>query len=254
MACAKYENTPTTCNHNYEDGICTICQEVKPSDGLLFELNYDKKSYSIVGIGTCTDTDLIIPSIYNNLPVTTIGSYAFEDCDSLTSITIPSSVTIIDTWAFEDCDSLTSVIFEENSKLTTIGSYAFCYCYSLTDITIPSSVTSIGYAAFVDCESLTSITIPSSVACILSSTFDGCYRLTNITIPRSVTSIGESAFYSCDSLNTVYYTSTKSEWNTISIGTYNSELTDATRYYYSETAPTTKGNYWHYVDGEIVVW
>ena len=206
MACAKYENTSTTCNHNYEYGICTICQEVKSSEGLLFELNYDKKSYNIVGIGTCTDTDIIIPSIYNNLPVTTIGSYAFEDCDSLTSITIPSSVT------------------------------------------------SIGYAAFVDCESLTSITIPSSVACILSSTFDGCYRLTNITIPRSVTSIGESAFYSCDSLNTVYYTSTKSEWNTISIGTYNSELTDATRYYYSETAPTTEGNYWHYVDGEIVVW
>ena len=44
--------------------------------------------------------------------VTGIGSYAFEDCTSLTSVIIPKSVTSIGYNAFYNCDSLTSVTFE----------------------------------------------------------------------------------------------------------------------------------------------
>ena len=65
--------------------------------------------------------------------VTSIGDYAFYECTSLASITIPNSVT-------------------------SIGDYAFWYCYPLTSITIPNSVTSIGRVAFGYCSSLTSVT------------------------------------------------------------------------------------------------
>ena len=98
---------------------------------------------------------------------------------------------------------------------------------------IPASVTSIGAWAFYNCESLTSV-----------------------VIPNSVTSIGEGAFCSCSSLTEVYYKGTADGWKNITIiGSSNNKLTDATRYYYSESEPTSSGNYWHYDEnGNVVVW
>ena len=52
----------------------------------------------------------IVSHTYTNIgkvifdkPITTIGERAFEDCDSLTSVTIPNSVTTIGYWAFSVC-------------------------------------------------------------------------------------------------------------------------------------------------------
>jgi hypothetical protein len=67
--------------------------------------------------------------------VTSIGDYAFYDCDGLTDIAIPDSVTSIGYAAFYDCDNLTSVTFDENSQLTSIGDWAFDGCDKLTSIT-----------------------------------------------------------------------------------------------------------------------
>ena len=132
-----------------------------------------------------------IPSIvtYNDTvySVTSIGEYAFYDCRSLTSITIPNSVTSIGGSAFDGCSGLTSITIP--NSVTEIRSYAFALCHSLTSITIPNSVTSIGYRAFQECSSLTTVTIPNSVTCIGDSAFWDCSSLTSITIPNSVTSI-----------------------------------------------------------------
>ena len=76
--------------------------------------------------------------------------------------------------------------------------------------------------------------------------FSNCTSLTNITIPDSVTSIEYCAFYGCSSLNKIYYKGTAEEWDKIEIYQNNSDLTTATRYYYSETEPTGDGNFWHY--------
>ena len=145
--------------------------------------------------------------------VTRIGDWAFYDCSSLTSVTIPNSVTSIGVAAFYGCSALpvvdnlryadTYLVEAVDRSLSTytikagtkwIGDFAFSSCHALTSITIPNSVTSIGEGAFAWCSALTSITIPNSVTSIGEGAFACCYSLTSITIPNSVTSIGKAAF------------------------------------------------------------
>ena len=133
--------------------------------------------------------------------VTSIGSSAFWNCDSLTSITIPNSVTSIGWYAFYQCSSLSSIVIP--NSVTNIEKEAFYGCSSLSSITIPNSVKTIGDGAFERCKSLTSITIPNSVRYIGKSAFAGCSSLSSITIPNSVTSIGKGAFLGCKSLSSI---------------------------------------------------
>ena len=67
------------------------------------------------------DTDIVIPSIYQGLPVTSIARNAFENCKLLTSVVIPSSVTTMGTSAFGYCTSLKKVVIEKG--LTKISDF-----------------------------------------------------------------------------------------------------------------------------------
>jgi len=138
--------------------------------------------------------------------LTAIPDYAFHECISLTSVTIPDSVTIIDSYAFSGCTSLTSVTIP--NSVTIIDSYAFSGCTSLASVTIPHSVKGIGRAAFARCTGLTGITIPNSVISIVTMAFRECTSLTGITIPNSVTSIEDWAFFGCTGLTSVTFEGT----------------------------------------------
>ena len=63
--------------HDYKNGVCIVCGSRRPSEGLEYSLNSDGNGYTVTGIGTCTDKELIIPSEYNAKPVTSIGGGAF---------------------------------------------------------------------------------------------------------------------------------------------------------------------------------
>ena len=91
--------------------------------------------------------------------------------------------------------------------------------------------------------------------------FYNCSSLESLIIGSGVTTIGDGVIYYYSPFTSLYYSGTAEEWDKIAIGDNNSKLTDAARYYYSETEPALNadetaydGNYWHYVDGEIVIW
>jgi hypothetical protein len=179
---------------------------------------------------------LTIPNMITGLPVTSIGSYAFEYCTNLTSVTIGTNVTSIGDYAFESCRSLTNVAVPKS--VTSIGAGAFESCDNLTEITVdplnlayssldgvlfnksqttliecpggkagsytvPTSVTSIAQSSFNYCYNLTSVTVGTNVTSIGDDAFDSCSSMTNVTVPKSVTSIGTTAFRSCDSLTDI---------------------------------------------------
>ena len=144
--------------------------------------------------------ELVIPDTINNRTVTEIGSSAFASAQ-MSQISIPASVTSIASNAFENCTSLTIVTLSNN--LTSIGSYAFKKCTSLSNISIPNSVTSIGFEAFRNCPNLTDITIPPNVTSIADNTFKDCTGLISVSIPNIVTSIGSSAFENCYNLTNI---------------------------------------------------
>ena len=223
--------------------------------------------------------------------VTDIEKYAFSYC-ALTNIVIPNNLASIKESVFFNCKSLTSVTIP--SSVTSIGDYAFRGCSKLTNVTIPSSVTSIGSSAFNDCSSLkgvyitdiakwcairfgdidanplyyahslylnnelvTELVIPEGVTSIGDYAFTGYTSLMRVTIPSSVISIGSSAFSGCTELSEIFYKGTSDNWYKIEIDNYlsgNDTLSNAIRYYYSETEPTDSGNYWHYVDGVVTKW
>ena len=130
-----------------------------------------------------------------------IGTTAFYNCYSLTSVSIPSGVTSIDSSAFYNCYSLHSVNIP--NTVTSISTSAFNSCYSLHSVSTPNTVTSIESNAFNNCRSLSSANIPNTVTSIGSSTFSGCYSLTSVSIPSGVTTIGSSSFNTCYSLHSL---------------------------------------------------
>ena len=139
--------------------------------------------------------------------MTNIGYWAFEDCTSLTSVTIPDSVTGIGNYAFKGCTSLTNIHVDANNinyksidgnLYSKDGKTLIQYAVGKTDtsFTIPDSVTNIDWYAFYNCTSLT-----------------------NVTIPNSVTNIGDYAFFKCLSLSNITYKGSKEQWKAITKGT-----------------------------------
>ena len=151
---------------------------------------------------------MIISNVYENgqgiitfdKNLTTIESYAFSNCNTLTKILLPNSVNKIENGAFGGCSALISINIPKNVK--KIGNNAFSSCVCLTSINIPEGVIEIGQGAFSGCKSLSNILLPNSLNKIGDDAFFDCRTLSNITIPENVKEIGYGVFYNCSNLST----------------------------------------------------
>ena len=196
------EDSPTTYYALFNSTISTS-QTVR---NLIYTFYNEAKLASVSDTTSTTLSGAFeIPSVVssgeNSYKVYSIDSYAFYNCSSLTSISIPKGVTEIGGSAFRYCSSLTEITIPDG--VTEIEGHVFDNCSKLTSITIPDGVTAIGDFAFTGCSNLTSITIPSTLTSIGERAFSGCRSLTTITIPEGVTSIGSYAFRYCSGLTKI---------------------------------------------------
>ena len=166
-----------------------VADENTNSMGLIGILSSDGSSYTVTGIGTCTDTNLYIYTI-DRRTVVGVGDNAFEGCTQITSVSMSKYVV-------------------------KIGNRAFAGCSELRRVSLSEKTTDIGNGAFYNCNLLTDIKIPEKIKSIEESTFAYCLSLNKINIPVAVKSIGKSAFLNCIALVRVDYDGTLDEWNEI---------------------------------------
>ncbi len=175
-----------------------------------------------------SDTVFIPSSVtYNGstYSVTAIGSYAFRECKSLTSISIPSSVRAIFDHAFQYCEGLTELVIPEG--VDSIGEYAFEGLKNLQSAKLPSSIKTFGRSIFsnstgtvyVKCNipdadwyyscafngsKFSKVVIEDGVESIGKHAFQDCSSITTLTLPSTLKSIGEEAFYNCSGFADIY--------------------------------------------------
>ncbi|MBP5209855.1 MAG: leucine-rich repeat domain-containing protein [Clostridia bacterium] len=135
---------------------------------------------TIMGIGTCSDTDVVVPESIEGAPVTTIAGYAFRNCRRVTSVTLPQTVVRVNEGAFYNCIALSSVRL--NDGLSYLGDSVFFNCAALASVTLPQSVTHLGARAFEACQALTSLHIPAAVAEVGEALFCNCSSLSTLSV------------------------------------------------------------------------
>ena len=218
-------------SHSYQDEICIYCNEPKASEGLYFRSN-GNGTCSLAGIGSCRDTDIVVPATSpSGDRVTAVSDSAFYNCTSLDSIRIPASVTSIGNDAFAYCANLQTVILSNNinawgngvfsgcvslkckqsNGLSYIGSEENPYMVLLTAVDqtkaeyeVNANTVFISDNAFAYCSNAKKIVIGEKVINIGNSAFQSCSSLLYITLPQHLTEINASLFSGCSLLESIH--------------------------------------------------
>ncbi len=167
-----------------------------------------------------------------------IHDYAFQNARYLTSVTFAPGTTLSDNGktfsigasAFYYCESLTSITLPSSTDpdvTYSIGNNAFGYA-GLKEITIPAAVGKFGASVFNRCTDLakisfekganpefgnslfaytaiTSVVLPEGVEALSNYMFQGCNGLTSVTIPATVKTIGIRTFDNCLKLSKITF-------------------------------------------------
>lgn len=174
-----------------------------------------------VASGTCGDNLTWVLDDDGALTISGNGAmddYEYDDMpwynykDSINELIVQEGVTTIGSNAFREFESLANISFGKD--LQSIGEWAFIQCTNLDNVIIPEGVTSIMTRAFKDCSKLTNVTISDSVSFVGGWAFDGTpwlesqgeFAIVNgilieyqgeggdVVIPEGVTYLGDYSF------------------------------------------------------------
>lgn len=141
-----------------------------------------------------------------------IGDYAFQNCNKLTSVSLPASLDFIGDFAFTFNHSLASfTVDNSNSYFSSIDGVLFDKSKSTIiyfpggksiSYKIPETVKTIGLGAFMGNDILSDISI--SAENISQVSFWNCTNLKSVTLSSSIKIIGDASFENCTALNSIY--------------------------------------------------
>lgn len=186
--------------------------ESEGSEGLKYKLSDDQTYYILTGLGFCEDKEVVIPAIYNKLPVKEITGFEDGeevDAEEVTSVTISKYVLKVEITAFDACEKLTDfIVHTDNTKYQAIDGNLYkkkemellVYPNGKTEssFVVPDGVEKIGDSVFANREELTSITLPQTLDKIGNKTFEGCKNLKGMQLPEGLSAIGAWAFSGCE--------------------------------------------------------
>ena len=189
-------------NHVYENKFCTSCGEKEYSEGLEFRLINDDTEYEFIGLGTCADVEVVIPSTYNGKPVTSLAEYSFYYDYKTISVKIPNSVKNIGEHSFRFCFNLEEVWLSDN--LESVGLYIFEDCPKLNYTEVDGlhylgngNNPYIYLMASTLSNQVTSVNLMDGCQIISKYVFHNYKNLKDVTFPKSLTIIQNYAFSGC---------------------------------------------------------
>ena len=168
----------------------------KCGDNLTWAYDETTKTLEISGTGDMYSySDVNFHDVFMRAPWFENGSIK----TNLEKIVVNDGVTSIGKYAFLNCEALKEVRLAES--VDTIWMHAFRGCKSLTQINT-DAVTTLWNNVFMGCESLESVTLAEGLQFIFGGTFRDCKKLKSLHIPASVTLV-EDGFYGCTSLESI---------------------------------------------------
>ncbi len=153
--------------------------------------------------------------------VTSVGTEAFGNNDSLKKVTVNSNFeggSYASKGAFNKCTNLSEVIFGDG--VTIVPEYTFTNCTGLKSLTLPEGITEVGKYAFNGCTALSEINLPNSLTSIADYAFNQT-SAEEINLPKNITSVGGEVFGNNGSLKKVTINSNYSGGNYASRGAFN---------------------------------
>ena len=198
---------------NYSDGKLSVLDlsEAKIVEGgdsyYVNDLhNYYSTSNDVIGSfafqGCRRLTSLTLPA-----GITSICEGAFWGCRELTSLTLPAGITWIEFSAFDGCSGLKEVRFCINDNLDTYltkGQTPWSVLMGKQPtVANPYKKVNCGIKYYINDKEITSIEIPSNVTTLSNYVFQGCSGLTSLTLPAGITEIGDYAFWGCSGLTSL---------------------------------------------------
>lgn len=184
----------TTIVENAEDSENTFKYTV---DNIIYELNKNTKTASVVKVKNYNAKKIIIPEKINGYTVTKIEKQAFGEAKykKWKVIILPDTIIELKEKAFSMCQNLIYIKLPKNLK--KIDNSCFQYCYKLTSIKLPDSVNYIGEGAFYNCILLKNVNIPKSLTTLNSELFYHCISLKDLNVHKKITVIEPKVFERC---------------------------------------------------------